>query len=141
LTWSDLFLRQPELVIKKTKELSQFRIDFTIQKEFLGKQFEDFYQMAQQTDNSFLGAVKAQEAKQTKGLENLEKRLLKAEKRQHSQTLERIVDLQNNLFPNKSLQERQANFSEFYLEYGNGLIEKLMQELKPLENNFNILEL
>jgi bacillithiol synthase len=141
LTWSDLFLRQPELVIKKTKELSQFRIDFTIQKEFLGKQFEDLYKMAQQTDDSFLGAVKAQEAKQTKGLENLEKRLLKAEKRQHSQTLERILDLQNNLFPNKSLQERQANFSEFYLEYGNGLIEKLMQELKPLENNFNILEL
>jgi bacillithiol synthase len=141
LTWSDLFLKQPELVNKKTKELSQFPIDFTAQKEFLRKQFEDLYQIAQQTDQSFLGAVKAQETKQTKGLENLEKRLLKAEKRKHSDTLERITDLQNDLFPNKSLQERQANFSEFYLEYGNGFIEKLMHELKPLEHNFTILEL
>jgi len=45
------------------------------------------------------------------------------------------------LFPNQSLQERQANFSEFYLEYGDKLIPLLMNKLKPLENNFNIITL
>jgi hypothetical protein len=47
--------------------------------------------------------------------------------------------LQLELFPNKSLQERQANFSEFYLEKGEQLIPLLIQKLKPLETNFNII--
>ncbi|MBC7439667.1 MAG: bacillithiol biosynthesis BshC, partial [Flavobacterium sp.] len=139
LSWSDLFLKQTELINKKTKELSSFSIDFSQQKQFLEKQFEDLHTIANQTDSSFSGAVKAQEIKQKKGLENLEKRLLKAEKRKHSEILERISDLQNQLFPNKSLQERQANFSEFYLEKGKSLINDLIASQKPLSNNFNVV--
>jgi uncharacterized protein YllA (UPF0747 family) len=97
--------------------------------------------VANKTDESFLGAVKAQEAKQTKGLENLEKRLLKAQKRKLSDILQRITDLQNELFPNQSLQERQTNFSEYYLEYGDNLIPTLIEQLKPLDNKFDIIVL
>jgi uncharacterized protein YllA (UPF0747 family) len=95
-------------------------------------------EIANQTDKSFLGAVKAQEAKQIKGLENLEKRLLKAQKRNYSETLERMTNLQNELFPNKSLQERQTNFSEFYLDNGAHFIAQLCYQLKPLDFNFEI---
>ena len=141
LTWSDLFSNQADLVHTKTAQLSQFPIDFSTQKEHLRKQFETLYKIANKTDKSFVGAVKAQEVKQIKGLENLEKRLLKAQKRKFSEELNRIIDLQNELFPNKSLQERQANFSEFYLENGDDLIPELMNQLKPLETNFNIIVL
>jgi hypothetical protein len=58
-----------------------------------------------------------------------------------SDILERITDLQNELFPNKSLQERQANFSEFYLENGSNLIPSVIDTLKPLEQNFNVITL
>jgi bacillithiol biosynthesis cysteine-adding enzyme BshC len=139
LSWSDLFLKQTDLINKKTKALSTFSIDFSEQKIFLQKQFEDLFTIAHQTDSSFLGAVKAQEIKQKKGLENLEKRLLKAEKRKHAEILERITDLQNQLFPNNGLQERQANFSEFYLEKGSFLIDSLFAAQKPLEDNFTVL--
>jgi bacillithiol biosynthesis cysteine-adding enzyme BshC len=139
LSWSDLFSKQKDLVNTKTAQLSEFPIDFVPQKELLRKQFENLYEIAHQTDKSFSGAVKAQEAKQTKGLENLEKRLLKAQKRKHSEELERITDLQNELFPNQSLQERQANFSEFYIENGESLIPQLLNQLKPLDGNFNII--
>ncbi|MNG22961.1 putative cysteine ligase BshC [compost metagenome] len=88
-----------------------------------------------------MGAVKAQETKQTKGLETLEKRLLLAQKRKFHDELQRIIALQNELFPNQSLQERQANFSEFYLENGERLIPQLMNQLNPLEQNFNIITL
>jgi hypothetical protein len=57
-----------------------------------------------------------------------------------SDILERITDLQNELFPNKSLQERQANFSEF-LENGSNLIPSVIDTLKPLEQNFNVITL
>ena len=139
LSWKDLFLNQQELYNKKTKELSKFTIDFSAQKAHLKLQFESLNQIALQTDKSFIGAVEAQKVKQIKGLENLEKRLLKAEKRVHNEQLERLFSLQNELFPNQSLQERKANFSEFYLEYGYSLIEKLLENLKPLEQEFKVI--
>ncbi|MBN8565361.1 MAG: bacillithiol biosynthesis cysteine-adding enzyme BshC [Flavobacteriales bacterium] len=141
LTWRDLFLNQQALFTQKTKILSDFTIDFTVQKEALKKQFEDLYKIAETTDKSFLGAVKAQETKQIKGLENLEKRLLKAEKRVHQEHLNRIISLQNELFPNQSLQERKVNFSESFVEFGEELIEKLLTELKPLEMEFKVVVL
>jgi bacillithiol biosynthesis cysteine-adding enzyme BshC len=139
LTWNDLFLKQKDLINKKTTELSEFPIDFSTQKKHLQEQFEALYELANQTDNSFLGAVKAQEVKQIKGLENLEKRLLKAQKRKHSDRLEQIKNLQNELFPNQSLQERQVNFSEFYLENGDDLIQKLIRQLHPLATKFEVV--
>ena len=141
LSWADLFSNQQELFDKKTKEFSEFTIDFTEQKEHLKKQFATLFAIADKTDKSFTGAVKAQETKQIKGLENLEKRLLKAEKRVHTDKLERILLLQNELFPNQSLQERKANFGEFYLEVGSSFLEKLLAELLPLEQEFKIIVL
>ncbi|MGO4770147.1 bacillithiol biosynthesis cysteine-adding enzyme BshC [Flavobacterium sp. W22_SRS_FK3] len=139
LSWADLFTKPDDLVNTITHKLSAFPIDLTPQKETLEKQFEYLYELAQQTDKSFSGAVKAQEVKQKKGLDNLEKRLLKAQKRKLDNELQRVTDLQSELFPNKSLQERQSNFSEFYLEKGEQLIPLLIQKLKPLETNFNII--
>ncbi len=141
LTWKDLFLNQQDLLNSKTKEYSKFKIDFTEQKEVLKRQFENLYTIANQTDKSFIGAVKAQETKQIKGLENLENRLLKAEKRIHADELNRILLLQNELFPNQILQERKINFSEFYLDFGDDLINKLLDNLKPLEQEFTIITL
>lgn len=141
LSWSDLFSKQAQLINRKTTEFSSFNLDFSEQKAFLKNQFDKLNQMALQTDKSFIGAVKAQETKQLKGLENLEQRLLKAEKRKHQEKLQRIIDLQNELFPNQSLQERKANFSEFYLNNGNNLMENLLKNLNPISEEFKIIYL
>ena len=139
ISLSELFLKQHELINRKVRKISNIDIDLSPQKEHLVNQFQHMYDLAEKTDESFLGAVKAQEVKQLKGLENLEKRLLKAQKRKLKDEVERIAKLQNDLFPNRSLQERQTNFSEFYVEYGKYLIIRLMEELDPLESEFKIL--
>ena len=141
MNWSNLFSKQENLINHKTKELTEFSIDLGNLKTQLKEQFESLYTIASQTDESFIGAVKAQEAKQNKGLENLEKRLLRAQKRKLSDILNRITDIQNDLFPNQSLQERQTNFSEFYLENGESLIPMIINQLKPLENKFDVITL
>jgi bacillithiol biosynthesis cysteine-adding enzyme BshC len=140
LSVKDLFLKQNALITKITKQISEVGIDFTPQKNHLEQQFKDLYKLAEQTDKSFKGAVSAQERKQIKGLEHLEKRLLKAQKRKLNDVLERITELQNELFPNQSLQERTANFSEFYLEYGKHLMPHLIEQLEPLKGEFLILK-
>nr|WP_288833629.1 bacillithiol biosynthesis cysteine-adding enzyme BshC [uncultured Flavobacterium sp.] len=139
LSWNDLFTKQADLVNNKAQILSEIDIDLSHLKEQLKTQFDILNEITTKTDPSFAGAVKAQEVKQLKGLEKLEKRLLKAEKIKLKDTLTRIIDLQNELFPNQSLQERQANFSEFYIESGEHLISKLFEQLKPLEQHFNII--
>jgi len=137
----DLFLDKNCFINKKVREISNIDIDFSSQKETLKQQFEFLYKLAGQTDKSFLGAVSAQEIKQIRGLNNLEKRLLKAQKRKLADQISRVVEIQNQLFPNQSLQERYANFSEFYLDYGNQLIPILIKNLKPLQGEFLVLSL
>jgi uncharacterized protein YllA (UPF0747 family) len=133
LSFPELFLKQQELVNQKTKEFSNFNIDFSEQKDTIKKQFSDLLKIAEQTDKSFIGAVKAQEAKQLNGLENLEKRLLKAEKRVHFEKTARLIDLQNQLFPNGSLQERKSNFCAFYTDE---FVNKVILHSNPFHTNF-----
>lgn len=140
LSVADLFLKQNNLINKKIREISNVDIDFSPQKLHLEEQFKMLYKLAEQTDASFLGAVKAQEIKQKKGLDHLEKRLLKAQKRKLKDQVTRMTTLQNELFPGKSLQERNQNFSEFYLEMGSALIPKLMNVLDPLKQEFGIVK-
>lgn len=141
ITKEEIFLNQHELLSKKVIENSDLEISFKDKKEFLKKQFLELKEVATKTDVTFLNAVNAQERKQIKGLENLEKRLLKAEKKRQNDLIERITKLLNSLLPNQSLEERQRNFSEYYLEYGNTFIKTLKTVLKPLELEFTILEL
>ncbi|SKB56725.1 bacillithiol biosynthesis cysteine-adding enzyme BshC [Maribacter arcticus] len=136
---SDIFLKQNSLINKKIREISNIDIDFSPQKKLLEEQFKDLYALTEKTDKSFLGAVKAQEVKQKKGLDALEKRLLQAQKRKLRDQVVRMTELQNEIFPNQSLQERQLNFSEFYLEYGEDLVPMLFEALQPLDLTFTVI--
>ena len=137
IKWNQLFLKKHDLLAAKSRQLSEFDIDFLEQKAFLKLQFENLLVLAAKTDKSFLGAVLAQQKKQLNGLDTLEKRLLKAQKRKFSDVLEHISNLQNELFPNNGLQERTCNFSEFY---DATFIEKVCAALNPFSLKFTIIE-
>ncbi len=138
---NDLFLKRKDLVDKKVHEISEIKIDLSDQRTHLQEQFKAMHEIAEKTDKSFLGAVKAQEVKQLKGLDNLEKRLLKAQKRKLSDHVQRITDIQEQLFPNQSLQERNTNFSNLYLVHGASLIPTLFKRLHPLDGNFSVISI
>ena len=135
----EVFLNQNDLVRKKVKEISDLKIDFSEQRSELEKMFRHLKSLSDRTDKSFSGAVLAQEKKQLNGLNKLEKRLLQAQKRKYKEIVSRITSLQEQLFPKQSLQERQANFAEFYENYGDELIPALVEVLKPLQLEFDII--
>ena len=137
----DLFSKQDALINAQTEKRSNLTLDFSKQKKALEKMFLEMKPLVSQTDKSFEGALLAQEKKQLKGLRNLEKRLLKAEKKNLADKLNRIKIIQDELFPRKGLQERNVNFTEFYIEYGEELIPNLIKTLDPLDLNFSILKL
>lgn len=141
LAVKDLFLSTAELVNQQVARSSDIPLSFAPQKELLNKQFKDLYALAEQTDASFLGAVAAQERKQIKGLEHLEKRLLKAQKRKLQEEIGRLTDLHESLFPNGKLQERFENFAPYYAQSKGELVEQLIQELDPIGRDVVVLTL
>lgn len=139
LTWRDLFLKKQTLLVQQTKALSATNFDFDVQMAFLERQFDTLRELVLKTDPSFSGAVEAQRIKQLKGLKNLEKRFIKAEKKVHRDALKRVELLHQALFPNDSLQERLYNFSEFYKDYGPQLMESLFEKFNPLDDELDII--
>ena len=141
VTIEGLFTKQHELKTAYTKKISEIKIDFSAQKQTLRNQFKEMYTIAEKTDASFVGAVAAQEKKQINGLKHLEKRLLKAQKRKLEQVLNKLTKIQDSLFPQQSLQERNTNFAEFYVAHGAALISRIKEELDPLDGRFTVISL
>ena len=138
-SWEDLFLTPRELTAEFLSKTTSKSIDFTPLKQQLEKQFEALQAAAKTTHPSFLSMLKAQEVKQMKGLDALEKRLHKAQFKTHQETIDRILAIQNEVFPNQSLLERKTNFSDFYSEEGSDFIAQLSTHLNPLEMKFTSL--
>jgi bacillithiol biosynthesis cysteine-adding enzyme BshC len=141
LSLEDLLETPFNLIEKISKNLAKNKIDFEVQKQFLKDQFYKLYEIAKTTDISFDKAVAAQEKKQLNGLEKLEKKLKKAEKRKNESFFKQIELLQKELFQDNTWQERHQNFSSFYLEYGDKFFTKLDQNFNPLDAEFNFFKL
>lgn len=138
VTFEELFLPLPILINKKIKEISEVTIDFSKERENLKSMFLNMELIAENTDKSFVGAVKAQHQKQLNGLDKLEKRLLKAEKRKHQTYITSLTSFYNEIFPNGILQERKNNFSDFLLSNENTIAE-IKGLLNPLSFSLDII--
>jgi bacillithiol synthase len=89
-------------------------------------------------DVTLMPFVGAEGKRALDSLERIEKKLLRAEKRQQSDKLRQIEDVKNNLFPGGSLQERTDNFLNFY-QQDSGFISRMLEYLEPFDFRFNIL--
>lgn len=73
-------------------------------------------------------------------LEELEKKILRAEKKNHEEVRRKIHEIREALFPLENLQERIDNFIPWYAEYGKTFIDQILQHSLSLEQEFVILE-
>lgn len=72
-------------------------------------------------------------------MQNLERKLVRAEKRKHETHLVQIEQVKEQLFPGDSLQERSENFGLFYVKWGQTLIDELIRHFEPLDFKFTVL--
>lgn len=110
----------------------------------LGK-LEEFYndimQMATKVDNTLHDHVAALKTRSLQKLQELEKKMLRAEKRKFDTELQRIKKIKSILFPKDSLQERVENITGLYSLFGKQLLDVLLEHSLSLEQKFTILEL
>src|SRR5690606_26249024 len=102
--------------------------------------FEQLAQKAEAIDNTLSAAAKAALARMNNQLENLEKKMLRAEKRKMDVQVKRIERLRERLFPHNSLQERTENFIEYFVPYGPAYFDILKDAIDPSQNAFIVLE-
>ncbi|MGB5978816.1 MAG: bacillithiol biosynthesis BshC, partial [Cyclobacteriaceae bacterium] len=114
--------------------------ELTLEKErSVGKQvYESIFHKAAEVDPSLKGFVGAEENKFLKSLENIEKRLKKAEEKRLETSVKQLEKLKDKLFPNSSWQERHDNFLNIYLNEP-GFIDFLLHEIQPLDFRMNVM--
>ncbi|RFM28925.1 bacillithiol biosynthesis cysteine-adding enzyme BshC [Deminuibacter soli] len=108
----------------------------------LGKVKELYRQISETAgavDVSLQQHVAALQTRAVQKLEELEKKMLRAEKRKHSTTQRQLSHLKAALFPNDNLQERVENMAGVYALYGQALLNMLLQQSPALEQEFVIL--
>jgi bacillithiol synthase len=73
-------------------------------------------------------------------LEELEKKILRAEKKNHEEVRRKIHEIRQALFPLENLQERIDNIIPWYAEYGKQFIDLIYHHSLALEQEFIVLE-
>jgi bacillithiol biosynthesis cysteine-adding enzyme BshC len=134
---ADLFLDEHQL--QKKFILSQTEVDISLKEEIEDMELVYTSILKKTTDVGLQNSIKAQLQKQQKSFKQLEQKLLRLEKKKNESSLLKISKLKKNLFTNNSLQERNDNFSSFYLTYGENFIKIMKDNLNPLNPNFVVL--
>ena len=134
--FKDLETLKKEFVLRSATE----GIDFSQQKNDIIQQFEKIKEIAKSIDASLVSAIGAEQQKALQSIESIEKRLLRSLKQKNETELNQIEKLNQQLFPDKILQERYDNFSAYYAAQGQPFIDKLVEELNPYQKQFLVIE-
>src|ERR1700709_535616 len=100
--------------------------------------FEKIKLRAYKIDSTLAPSADAVQARLKHAMDNLEKKLIKAEKRNYHTRLEQVEHIKADLFPKDSLQERTENFGLFYVKWGQTFIDELVKNFEPLEFKFTV---
>ncbi len=109
-----------------------------VEREEINKIFKVLQERAGAIDQTLPPFVAAEGKRAVKSLEKIERKLLRAEKRMHTDKLRQIEFVKDALFPNGKLQERTENFLNFQ-QRDPEFISRLLNTLEPFDFQFNIL--
>jgi len=135
----DLF--NDTLQLKNEWIKSHVNIQLTLKDEerTLNALFDQIKLNAYKIDKSLSQSADAAKTRALRLINNLEKKMLRAEKRKHTTSLAQIENLKAKLFPGGGLQERSMNIAPMYILYGEDFIDSLIDSFKPLDHQFTIL--
>ena len=101
--------------------------------------FDQIKLNAYKLDKTLEASTEAAKTKAVNALARLEKKLYKAEKRNHAVSVAQIDNLKSRLFPKGVLQERVWNIAPMYVDYGEDFISALVESFEPLGGDFTVL--
>jgi len=139
LSIADLLEETEALVRRYVQQHASGELNLTEEKAGLEQLFEAIRLKTIEIDSTLEKTVLAEAAKQLKSIEQLEDRLLRAEKQRHEVAINQLRALREKLFPSNGLQERSDNLLPYLLSYGVTFFETLKANLHPLESGMVVI--
>lgn len=140
VTAEELFADDVSLRRSYVERNSENSLSLAFEIDDVSEVFERILKKSLAIDQTMKGAVEAEKSKIIGSLENLEKRIKKAEERNQETSVTQLLALKQKLFPDGGLQERKENFLNFYLN-DKDFINKLLEAFDPIDYSFNIIEI
>jgi bacillithiol synthase len=135
----DIFQAEEELIEEMVRRESKNRLSLKTEIEEASLFYNKLEETSRQVDPSMANHVVALQEKALKPIRELEKKLLKAEKRKFDDRRRQIHHIKSSLFPLNGLQERIENFMPYYASMGPKFLEILYENSCTLEQKFVIL--
>jgi bacillithiol biosynthesis cysteine-adding enzyme BshC len=137
----DDLMKDTDLLLKEyALEQSKFDVDFKEYYSEIEQAHMKIEKITEEIDHTLVARIEAMKTNQINGLEKLRGRLIKKIKQQQEVDLNKIRKVKDYLFPNDGLQERRANFMEFYLDEGPELIDILIENCDPFNKSFLVVK-
>ncbi len=132
---AELFLNEFDLKQLIVSRSIQEDISIESQIKEITRAFDSITEIAATVDGSLQSWAQAEKAKALKQMDDIEKKLRKAEERKHEDLIKSVLGIRDKILPNGKLQERQESVFTFLVN-DEALIGKLYESLDPC--TFNI---
>jgi bacillithiol synthase len=140
VTTNQLFLKPDEIVTEMVIAENGDRLDLSTEKEMIQRAFEEAVAKAKLIDPTLEPHGKALAHSIAKQLDNLNQKMLRAERRKATTLAIRVSKLKGYTNPNGGLQERVENFLDYYLLYGQAFFDTVYAGILPFSPQFLILK-
>ena len=138
-TEADTFKNKEELLNELVKRESQQQVTLLEEVNNADEYYGHLKSIAGSIDETLVTHVSALQTRALKSLLDLEKKLLRAEKKKFDNHNRQIINIKSALFPHNSLQERIDNFLPYYARWGKAFLYQIFENSLTFEQEFVIL--
>ncbi len=139
-TVKDIFLDEQELIRRLVARDTDKKLQLNGTLFATEQLYEDIKKQAVAIDTTLEKHVDSLKTATLRRLRELEKKMLRAEKRKFSDQQRQIQTIKANLFPQNGLQERNDNLLYYYAKWGKDFIQQLYDQSLTMEQEFVVLE-
>jgi uncharacterized protein YllA (UPF0747 family) len=133
------FAHATNLLNELVKKRSTRQLGLEKEREAITALYSQLQAVTSSIDPTLQQHTEALQTKALKPLVELEKKMLRAEKRKFETEKEQINKLKEALFPHNSLQERIDNFAVLYAIYGKEWLQVIYDHSKGLAQEFGVI--
>ncbi len=138
---AEIFLPVHEIMKKVVLQNSKVKTDFNNEIMEIENLYTIIASEAGIINKSLQDHTLALKTKALKRLRELEKKILRSEKKKYAIEQEKFEKLKAHLFPGNSLQERKENFSGFYSRYSKDIFNAMLKHSTGLQQQFGVIYL
>ena len=139
LAVTDFFLTEAQMMKKIIARFSDRPVSLNGKFEKAEQLFKEIAEQTDQIDPTLSQHVAAIRTQSIKVLQELEKKMFRAERRKFQDQQRQALKIKQVLFPKNGLQERIENVNGYYAKWGSSFIDQLYEHSLGMEMQFTIL--